>query len=115
MKRVPKGKLMTINQIREALASRHGATIACPIVTGISARMVAGAAGDEEDAGRKRVTPYWRTLKSGGELNEKYPGGCDAQRERLEAEGHTVVAKGKRLVVADYERRLVKDATENPS
>ncbi len=38
MRRVPKGKVVTINEIRETLASRHGATMACPIVTGILAR-----------------------------------------------------------------------------
>ena len=35
----------------------------------------------------ERDTPYWRTLKAGGELNEKYPGGIPAQRALLEAEG----------------------------
>ena len=35
MRRVRRGKLTTINHIRKALAVRHGATIACPITTGI--------------------------------------------------------------------------------
>src|SRR3989442_14302707 len=34
MRRVPKGKLTTINQLRAALAAKHSATIACPITTG---------------------------------------------------------------------------------
>jgi len=108
MRRVPKGKLTTINQIREALARRHGATHACPIVTGIMARIVAGAAGEDEADGKQRVTPYWRTLKAGGELNAKYPGGLKGQRKRLESEGHELVAKGKRLFVCGYERVLVE-------
>ena len=66
--------MITINQIREKLATRHKATIACPIVTGILARISAGAAGEDEMDGKKRITPYWRTLKSNGELNPKYPG-----------------------------------------
>jgi alkylated DNA nucleotide flippase Atl1 len=99
MRRVPKGKVVTINEIRETLASRHGATMACPIVTGILARLVAGAAGEDEAAGRKRVTPYWRTLKAGGELNPKYPGGLEGQRRHLEAEGHRVRSRGARLFV----------------
>ena len=107
MRKVPKGKLITINQIRETLAARHGATVACPIVTGILARIAAGAAGEELEEGKKRVTPYWRTLKSGGELNSKYPGGVDGQRERLEGEGHAVRARGKKLVVEDFEHSLV--------
>lgn len=30
MRSVPEGKLITINEIRERLAKRHGATIGCP-------------------------------------------------------------------------------------
>jgi hypothetical protein len=36
MKRIPSGKLTTINELRIALAKKHRATIACPITTGIS-------------------------------------------------------------------------------
>ena len=57
-------------------------------------------------AGETRITPYWRTLKSGGELNAKYPGGVAELKKRLRAEGHRVVAKGKRFVVVDYEACL---------
>jgi alkylated DNA nucleotide flippase Atl1 len=108
MRQVRKGKLITINCIRDVLARRHAATHACPIVTGIMARIVAGAAGEDEMEGKKRVTPYWRTLKAGGELNAKYPGGLEAQRARLEAEGHEIVARGKRLFVRDHERALAE-------
>jgi alkylated DNA nucleotide flippase Atl1 len=108
MRSVPKGKLITINQIRDIVAQRHGATIGCPITTGIHARIAAGAAGEDEAEGRKRVTPYWRTLKVGGELNEKYPGGLNGQRARLRAEGHHVVTRGKRMFVEDFGRVLVK-------
>lgn len=108
MQRVPKGKLATVNDLRAALASRHGAAIACPMTTGIFALIAARAADEDERAGKKRVTPYWRTLKGRGELNEKYPGGIAAQRARLEAEGHAVVARGKKWVVLDYEERLAR-------
>jgi hypothetical protein len=47
MRKVPKGKVTTINRIRDCLAGRHGATTACPIVMGILARIAAGAAGEE--------------------------------------------------------------------
>jgi alkylated DNA nucleotide flippase Atl1 len=104
MRKVPKGKLITINDLRETLARKHGATIGCPITTGIFARIAAGAAEEDEAAGKGRVTPYWRTLKSGGELNPKYPGGIEGQRAKLKAEGHTVVCRGKRYFVQDHER-----------
>ncbi len=108
MRQVRKGRLTTINEIRALLAHRHGATVACPIVTGIHARIAAGAAGEAEARGSSRVTPYWRTLKAGGQLNEKYPGGLSRQRRRLEAEGLRVVARGRRLFVQDHTRFLAR-------
>lgn len=108
MRRVPSGKVTTINRIRECLAERHRATVACPIVTGIHARIAAGAAGEDEADGRKRVTPYWRTLKANGEVNAKYPGGLSGQRRRLEREGLEVVDRGGRLFVRDYEDHLAE-------
>jgi hypothetical protein len=106
MKRVPKGKLVTINELRTALAKKHKVSIACPITTGIFAWIAAHAAEEAAAEGKKRITPYWRTLKSGGELNPKYPGGVAKLRKLLEAEGHRVVPKGKRMLVVGYEERL---------
>jgi hypothetical protein len=99
MRRVRKGKLTTIDDLRAALAKEHGATIACPITTGIFAWIAAHAADEAARLGKRRITPYWRTLKSGGELNAKYPGGIESIRARLEAEGHTIVQRGKRFFV----------------
>ena len=90
MKKVPQGKLITINHIRSVLAQKHGATIGCPITTGIFAWIAAHAADEAATEGEKEITPYWRTLKSAGELNEKYPGGVEAQAVHLRAEGHTI-------------------------
>lgn len=106
MKRVRLGRLITINEIRTVIARKHGATLACPITTGIFAWIAAHAAEEASAAGAKLTTPYWRTLKTGGELNAKYPGGIDGVKQRLEEEGHRIVAKGKRFFVADYEHRL---------
>jgi hypothetical protein len=108
MKKIRRGKLTTIDAIRKALAKKHGATIACPITTGIFAWIAAHAADEDETDGRKRFTPYWRTLKTGGELNPKYPGGIKNVRARLAAEGHRVVQKGNRYLVADYERAVIE-------
>jgi len=108
MKKVPEGKLTTINDIRAALAKKHGATIGCPITTGIFAWIAANAAEEERKKGEKNITPYWRVLKTGGVINEKYPGGVETQKKLLEKEGHRVVQKGKRYVVADYEKSLTK-------
>ena len=108
MRRVPKGKLVTINELRTALARKHGADIGCPITTGIFAWIAAHAAEEDAAAGKSRVTPYWRTLKTGGQLNEKYPGGVPTLIDKLRREGHQVVQKGKRYLVVDYEKALAK-------
>lgn len=105
MRAVPRGKVITLGDIRAHLARQNGADFTDPITAGIFVSIAAWAsaqrAGDE--------TPYWRTLKAGGELNPKYPGGVQAQRERLEAEGHTVLRKGRkhlRYYVKDYQKVL---------
>lgn len=108
MQKVPKGKLITINEIRAILAKKHGATIGCPLTTGIFAWIAAYAAEEAAGEGKKNTTPYWRTLKTGGVINEKYPGGVEIQKKLLEEEGHTVVQKGKKYAVSDFEKSLVK-------
>ncbi len=108
MRKVPSGKLATINDIRVALAKKHKATIGCPMTTGIFAWVAAHAAEEREQNGERDVTPYWRTLKVGGVLNEKYPSGVEAQRLRLEREGHTVIKKGKKHLVLNYEKSLIQ-------
>jgi len=107
MRRVPKGKLTTIDELRKALSRRHGATIACPITTGIFAWIAAHAAEEAAAEGKKSTTPYWRTLKTGGEVNPKYPGGIPALKRKLAAEGHKVVRRGKRFFVQDFQNRIM--------
>lgn len=107
MRRVPRGRLITINEIRSKLARKHHATIGCPITTGIFAWIAAHAADEALLEGSRDVTPYWRTLKVGGELNGKYPGGIERLKKLLEAEGHRVIQKGKRWLVEGYEEKLV--------
>jgi hypothetical protein len=107
MRKVPKGRLTTIDGLRKVLARRHRATIACPITTGIFAWIAANAASEAAAKGAKRITPFWRTLKSNGELNPKYPGGLADLTRKLSAEGHHVVHKGKRAFVENFEARLV--------
>ncbi len=110
MGKVPKGKLITINQIREIVAKRHGASIGCPLTTGIFAMIAARAAEEAAAEGKRDITPYWRTLKSKGELNGKYPGGLEAQAAHLREEGHAIeLGKGKKPPkVRDFENSLVE-------
>jgi len=106
MRRVPRGKLTTIDEIRKALARRHEATVTCPLTTGIFAWIAAHAAAEAEAERQKNTTAFWRTLKAGGELNAKYPGGIALLKKRLRGEGHTIAQKGKRFFVRNYEASL---------
>ncbi len=78
--------------------------------TGIFIAIAARAADEEEAMGEKDITPYWRTLKGKGELNEKYPGGREAQARRLESEGHALELdkSGKPKRVKNWESKLVE-------
>jgi hypothetical protein len=108
MRKVPHGKLATTDELRVAVARKHKAEAGCPITTGIFAWMAAHAAAEAATEGQEDITPYWRILKTKGELNPKYPGGIGALTTRLRAEGHTVFQKGKRFFVQDYARALAK-------
>lgn len=105
MKQVPKGKLLTVGAIREYFARQNGADFTEPITAGVFVSIAAWASHQRQDD----PTPYWRTLKAGGELNPKYPGGVEAQKEKLESEGHTVLTRGRtnlKYYVREYEKSL---------
>jgi hypothetical protein len=103
MKQVPDGKVITSDRIRDYLAKKHDADYTCQLTAGIFINIAAHASVERTGVD---PTPYHRTLKKDGELNEKYPDGCDGQKFMLEAEGHTVIQKGKRYFVKDYENNL---------
>lgn len=111
MRAVPPGRLATVFGIGESLARQHGASIGCTVTTAIFASMVAQAAHEDEQSseksGGREITPYWRTLKANGELNAKYPGGIGNLMNRLEAEGHVVVQRGKRFLVEDFAKKTI--------
>lgn len=105
MRQVPHGKVITVGKIREYFAKTSGADFTEPITAGIFVSIAAWASYQRSND----ETPYWRTLKAKGELNAKYPGGVEAQKEKLEAEGHVIIQKGRkniRYYVKDYEKFL---------
>jgi hypothetical protein len=104
---IPKRKLVTPTEIAQYLAKKHGATIGCSVTAGILMPLVAQAAYEAEQAGDAHA-PYWRALKTGGELNPKYPGGIENLMLKLEAEGHVIVQRGARYFVEHYNEKLVR-------
>ena len=105
MRQIPYGKLITVGDIRAYFARENQADFTDPITAGIFVSICAWASFQRTSD----ETPYWRTLKANGELNPKYPGGAESQKAKLEAEGHTIVVKGRtniRYFVKDYEKAL---------
>ncbi len=106
MKQVPFGRVITVGGLRAYFAEENDADFTEPITAGIFVSIAAWASfqrnGEDE-------TPWWRTLKADGELNPQFPGGIDAQRRKLEAEGYTIICRGRcnlRYYVKDYEKAV---------
>lgn len=107
MKKVPKGKLITVSEMRTYLAKNNNADFTDPMTAGIFVNIVAWASYQRNND----ITPFWRTLKSDGELNTKYPESIELQKRLLEAEGHTIISKGTKNIkyyVKDFEKSLIK-------
>ncbi len=107
MRRVPKGKVITVGDIRAYFAKQNNANFTDPITAGIFCSIAAWASFQRTD----NKAPYWRTLKNNGELNPKYPGGIEDQKRLLEAEGFTIIKKGRtniRYYVKDYVKFLYR-------
>lgn len=108
IRKVKRGKLVTVGRIRERLARDFGVDWTCPMTTGIFIRVAAEAAEEDLREGRREPTPYWRVIKTDGSLNEKFPGGTDHQAARLIEEGHAIEpGKGKKPPkVKEFEKSL---------
>ncbi len=107
IKKVNKGHLITTSQIREYLAKKYEADFTDPMTSGIFINIVAWASYQRTED----ITPFWRVLKSDGELNSKYPEGIELQKKLLEQEGHIIISKGRKNIkyyVQDYENFLIK-------
>lgn len=90
VRKIARGQVSTLAQIRSRLARWHNVDVTCPLVTGIFLRIVAEAAEEDRLAGLQELAPYWRVVGDDGKLNSKFPGGIEAQARRLTAEGHTI-------------------------
>lgn len=112
MKKVPRGHLITIYEICNQLAKKHHVDFCCSLTTGIFINIAAHAAEELKKQGTQNTTPYWRTVKTEGVLNEKFPGGAEAQKKLLEKEGLTIMKKGKKYVVLNHEKYVLN--TEKP-
>jgi hypothetical protein len=86
---IPKGKSVSVPQLRERLARKHGAEVTCPLTTGIFLRIVAEAALDEHESGTplEKVTPFWRAIGPKDKIAKKVRCGPEWIARQREAEG----------------------------
>lgn len=106
MQQVPEGRLVTLVDICKKIAQQHGVKGCCTLTAGIFTMTAANAAEEMKAEGKTSNLPYWRTLKSNGELNPKYPGGLEQHARLLEKEGFSILHKGQRAFVQEYEKSL---------
>lgn len=85
---IPKSKILSLTQLREHITEECKADYACPLTTGIFLRIVAEYAEEIKNEGGLKIPPYWRIVRDDGSLFEKFPGGPEAQMEKLKREGH---------------------------
>ena len=105
MNTIPKGKVITIYELCMQLAQKYKVNYCCSLTKGIFINIVAKATEEKQD--KSLATPYWRTLKSGGMLNQKFPGGEEQQKRFLEKEGLSIIKKGKKFYLENYKQHLV--------
>lgn len=107
IRKLEPGEVVTLDDIRAALARRHNVAVACPVSTAIFANMSARAAEERRSRGvpQDELTPWWRVLRKGGFLNPKLPGGVERQAVLLAAEGVRASPLRKQLAVYDYGAR----------
>lgn len=58
---------------------------------------------------RRVISEQKMKRRIGEQLNPKYPGGVEVQKEKLQAEGHTIIQKGRkniRYYIQNYEGAL---------
>jgi alkylated DNA nucleotide flippase Atl1 len=106
MRKVPRGKVVTIVEICKHIGKAHGVKACCSLTTGIFIMTAANAAEEAVREGKDFGVPYWRTLKAGGFLNDKYAGGVEGHKRLLEEEGFNIRGKGRKLFVEDREKYL---------
>ena len=87
MKQVPRGRVVTINELRKALAKKHKTDFACPITTGIFSWIAAHAAAEGEAEGAKRITPLLAHTQNRRRTKSEISGWCWKHRQTFARRG----------------------------
>ena len=89
VKEIPDGIFLHSKQIRKKLANDYNAEMTCPVVTGISMRIISEAAYEEYQKNKdiNKITPFWRIVEPDSKLAGKLACGIDFIIERQTQEG----------------------------
>jgi hypothetical protein len=97
VKQIPKGKSVSMQTMRNDLASEYRAEYTCPVTSGIFLRMVSEAAYEQIQQGKplSKVAPFWRIVEENSALNKKLSFGSDFVKDQRKREriGLVKVAK----------------------
>lgn len=82
-------EVLSLTELRNELASRHGADGCCPVMAGKNLRVAAEMTLDVMDAGTPEgeVVPIWKAIDPAGTLAPKLSGGVDRVRSLRERSG----------------------------
>ena len=88
IRKVRRGRTLSIQNLRERLAKRHGADAACPTSTSIFVRIVAEATLEDVGSGltMDKATPFWRVIEPDSALAAKLSCGPDLIRHQRTVE-----------------------------
>jgi hypothetical protein len=84
---VPPGATLRMSELRARLARRFGADRTCPLMTGMFAKIVAGAVAEDLAQRRKPRWPVWRLVSDDGRLATTWPLDALYRATRLREEG----------------------------
>jgi len=95
--RIKKGKLATLETLREKLASDFNVQTTCPASLNKALKILS-----------KQENPicYWRVVKKKGELIAHFPGGFEGHSTLLECEGFEIDFSKKSPIVVGYLNKL---------
>ena len=99
VRKIRKGKIVTLDQLREKVAKDFQVDTACPASTTKALQILSK---------ENKPVCYWRVVKKKGELFPKFPNGVEGHAALLENEGFEIDFSKKTPVVVGYELKLSK-------
>ena len=79
VKKIPSGIFINTKRLRQELAFDKEAEVTCPLVTGISLRIISEAAYEEYQKHKRldEITPFWRVVNPESKLANKLTFGME--------------------------------------